>query len=95
MTFQLKKMTTIQLAKKIPHEFRERILLEWLPLAVARFDNEAFRILFEAYYIYIDPEGIPKRDCQICLNNVLTIWNGMKEAMISAEKEYNTLESID
>lgn len=88
-------MTPQQLARKIPHEFREKILLEWLPNAQpAHLGNDAFRLLFEAFHIYVDPDAIPKPDCAICRANVYQVWTNMVPALIEAEKDHNALNDL-
>lgn len=83
-----------QIAEKIPHEYREKILLEWLPAAKASMANDAFKMLWEAYFIYIDPNGVKKSNCPYCLENVLNNWKSMAKYLQAAEQEYNSLEKI-
>lgn len=78
----------------IPHEYREKILLQWLPGAQPNMGNTEMKLLFEAWFIFVEPNGIKKPDCTICVNNILNNWRGMKDTLIEAEKEYNTLEEI-
>jgi hypothetical protein len=87
-------MTMKQLAENIPHEYREKILLEWIPVATATMADKAFQLLWEAYFIYIDPDGVKKDNCPICLNNILKNWKSMQKYLVEAEQEYNALESI-
>jgi hypothetical protein len=83
-----------ELARSIPHEYRNKILFEWLPGVRAEMTNENYRFLFEAYFIYIEPDGIQKTDCQRCLNNILTNWKSMAPYIRDAELEFNTLEKL-
>jgi hypothetical protein len=83
-----------QIADKIPHEYRRKIILEWLPVAKATMGNPEFKMLWEAYYIYIDPNGVKKSNCPICLENVLKNWKDLAPHLVEAEKEYNALEQI-
>lgn len=83
-----------QMAAAIPHEYREKILLEWIPAAKATMADKAFKALWNAYFIYIDPNAVKKDNCPICLENVLKNWKSMQKYLVEAEKEYNTLEKI-
>jgi hypothetical protein len=87
-------MSMSKLAAAIPHEYRQRILLEWIPAAKATMSNKAFEALWNAYFIYIDPNAVKKDNCPICLQNVLDNWKSMQKYLVDAEKEYNTLEKI-
>ena len=87
-------MTTKQIAESIPHEYRKKILLEWLPEATPNMSNDAFKLLWEAYFIYIDPNAIKKDNCPICLRNVLKNWQSLSKPLAEAEQEYNALEKI-
>lgn len=81
-----------KIAAAIPHEYRQQILLDWLPTAKADMSNESFRLLWEAYFIYVDPDAVKKTDCPRCLQNVLDVWKSMAEALMEVEQEYNLLE---
>lgn len=87
-------MTTQQIADKIPHEFRKNILLDWLPAARPSMASEQFRMLWEAYFIYVDPDAIKKADCLRCFNNVLENWKHLAKHIAAAEQEYNLLEQL-
>jgi hypothetical protein len=87
-------MTMKQMAEAIPHDYREKILLEWLPVAKPTLADKAFESLFEAYFIYIDPNGVRKENCPRCLENVLKNWKSMQKYLVEAEQEYNALEKI-
>ncbi len=87
-------MTMQQIANEIPHEFRQKILFDWLPGAAPNMGNDKFKLLFEAYFIYVEPDAVPKDNCQKCLNNVLNNWRGLVENLKKAELEYNTLEKL-
>lgn len=87
-------MNIKKIAEAIPHQRRQQILLDWLPTAKADMSNESFRLLWEAYFIYVDPDAVKKTDCPRCLQNVLDVWKGMAEALQEAEQEYNALEKI-
>ena len=83
-----------KIAEAIPHEYREKIILEWLPEAKASMGNEAFKMLWNAYFLYIDPDGIRKENCPYCLENVLKNWKDLSPYLVEAEKEFNALEQI-
>lgn len=88
-------MTDAQkIAKSITHEYREKILLQWLPTAVADLSNESMKLLWDAYFIYVDPNGIKKSDCPKCIHNVLTNWRYLQEALIEEEKSYNMFNTF-
>lgn len=87
-------MTMPNMAAAIPHEYREKILLEWIPAAKPNLSNPAFKMLWEAYFIYIDPNAVKKDNCPICLENVLKNWKSMQPYLVEAEQEYNALEKI-
>lgn len=87
-------MTMKQMAEAIPHDYREKILLEWIPVATSSLADKAFESLLEAYFIYIDPDGIRKDNCPICLANILKNWKSMQKYLLEAEQEYNALENI-
>lgn len=87
-------MTMRKIAEAIPHENRVQILVEWLPVAKASMGDDAFKMLYEAFYVYIDPNGIRKDNCPICLQNVLENWKKLSPYLVDAEKEYNALEQI-
>lgn len=83
-----------KLVAKIPHEFRRSILLEWIPTAKPTLANASFKILWEAYFIYVDPNGVKKENCPICLNNVLENWKNMQKYLIEIEQEYSALDQL-
>lgn len=87
-------MTVQQIAENIPHEYRQKILLKWLPVARPAMTNPAFKMLWEAYFIYIDPSGIKKDNCPICLDNVLKNWKSMQKHLVEAEQNFNALQQI-
>lgn len=87
-------MTMPQIATAIPHEYRQKILLEWIPAAKPYMSNNAFKALWEAYYNWVDPNGVKKDNCPKCLENVLKNWKSMQPYLVEAEKEYNALEKI-
>lgn len=87
-------MTMTEIANSIPHEYRRKILLEWLPVAKATMGNKAFQALWEAYFIYVDPNAVRKDNCPICLENVLKNWKSLGKYLADVEQEYNILEKI-
>lgn len=87
-------MTKAKIAAGIPHEMRQKIILEWIPAATATMSNPEFKMLWEAYFIYVDPNGVKKTDCPICFQNVLNNWKHLQKALQEAELEYNALEKI-
>lgn len=87
-------MTMKKIAESIPHEYRQKIIVEWLPAAKATMGNDAFKALWGAYFNWVDPKGIPKDNCPICLQNVLDNWKSLCPHLVEAEKEYNALEQI-
>lgn len=87
-------MTVKEIAENIPHEYRQKILLEWLPVARSAMTNQAFKMLWEAYFIYVDPNGVKKDNCPICLENVLKNWKSLQKYLVEAEQNYNALEKL-
>lgn len=87
-------MNVKKIAASIPSEFRRKILLEWIPVAKATLANPEFKMLWDAYFIYVDPHAIPKDDCPICMNNVLKNWKDMQEYLVEAEQDYEALQRI-
>lgn len=87
-------MTTKQIAENIPHDFRKKILFEWLPFATANMKSMEFKLLWEAYFIYVDPNAVKKEDCPVCLGNVLDTWKKLADAIAKVEKEYNLIEQL-
>jgi hypothetical protein len=87
-------MNKAQIAASIPHEIRQKILLEWIPEAKPVIGNPAFEMLWEAFFIYVDPNGVKKSDCPICWNNVLNNWKNLQSALQYAEQEHNALHKI-
>jgi hypothetical protein len=83
-----------QIAAAIPHEYREKIVTQWLPDAKATMGNPAFKMLWNAYFIYVDPNGVRKDNCPICLQNVLDNWKSLAPYLVEVEKEFNSLEKI-
>lgn len=88
------KMTEQEIVRKIPHDFREKIIIEWLPVARPSMGNEEFKMLWEAYFIYVDCDAIRKPDCHVCLNNVLNNWRHLAEVIAEVEREYNLIEAL-
>lgn len=82
------------IAARIPAEFRRKILLEWIPAAKANMANQEYKMLYEAYFLYVDPNGIRKDDCPICLNNILKTWKDMQQALVEEQQNYNALENL-
>lgn len=87
-------MTIKDIAEAIPHDIRIKILLEWLPNAKPSLTNPYFKLLWEAYFLFIDPNGVKKDNCPICLENVLKNWKSLQKHMVEAEQEYNALKNI-
>lgn len=86
---------TKDIADGISHEYRLKILMEWLPNAQPDMGSEEMKLLFEAWFVFVEPHGIKKPECKICVNNILKNWLAMKSALIEAEQEYNALEAIN
>lgn len=86
-------MTAKQLANSIPHDYRVKII-EWLSVAKSGKPNKEFWLLWEAYFIYVDPNGVKKDDCPQCRGNVLDNWKTLAKEIVEVEKQYNTLEQI-
>jgi hypothetical protein len=57
-------------------------------------DDENYQNLFNAYFIYIEPDGIKKTNCPACLQNVYNNWVKMQQALIEAEREYYLIEEL-
>lgn len=88
-------MTMKELAESIPHEYRNKILFDWLPsINKASLENPKYKLLFDAYFIYVEPDGIPKTDCQKCLNNIWNNWKSLAPVIAAVELEYNMLENL-
>lgn len=88
-------MTVKQIAAAIPHEYRRKILLEWIPkTAKADLSDAHFKLLWNAYFVYVDPNGVKKDDCPICKQNVLKTWKDLQKALVEEEQNYNALEAI-
>ncbi len=83
-----------KMAAKIPSEFRAEILLKLLPAATASMGNPEFKALWTAYFIYIDPDGVPKSDCPLCWKSVLNAWQNMAPYLQEAEQEFNALKYL-
>lgn len=83
-----------QIAQSIPHEYRVKILLEWLPVAMADMANEAMRLLFDAWFLFVEPNGIKKADCPICVRNILDNWKQLAEYLAKEEEEDNLLKAL-
>lgn len=83
-----------EIARAIPHETRVKILLEWIPNAKPTLSNPFFKMLWETYFTYVDPNGIKKEDCIYCLQDVLKNWKDLQPALIEEEQNYNALEKI-
>jgi hypothetical protein len=88
-------MTTAeQIAKTIPHDIRKKILIVWIPVAMADMNNDAMQLLFEAWFLYVEPNGIKKPDCQLCVNNILAGWHSLKQYLINEERDYDLIEQL-
>jgi hypothetical protein len=88
-------MTTIKdVIQKIPRDIRLQIINEHVPAATANLSNPAFQFLWEAYFIYIDPDAVKASDCPLCMGNVLKNWIFMAGQIAEYEKNYNTLEKL-
>jgi hypothetical protein len=87
-------MRASDIAANIPHELRQQILLEWIPAAKPTMGNDAFKMLWEAFFIYIDPNGVKKDNCPRCLENILKNWKHLQKHLMEAEQNYNALEKL-
>jgi hypothetical protein len=83
-----------KIAQSISHEYRVKILMLWMPHAKMNLSDENYKNLWNAYFIYVDPDGVKKPDCAVCRQNVYDQWVRMKPYLIEAEKEYRVLENI-
>ena len=83
-----------RIAQSIPSETRVKILMQWLPLAIGTMACPEMEMLFEAWYLYVEPNGIKKPNCQICVNNILDGWKELKKELIEAEQNSNALEQL-
>jgi hypothetical protein len=81
-------------ANLIPHEYRQKILMEWLPDAKPSMTSEAFQNLWEAYFIYIDSDAVRKNNCPICWKNVLDNWKALSPYILEAERNYALIEKM-
>ncbi len=86
--------STAQIAVSIPHEIREKILLQWLHDATPSMQSESMRNLFDAWFIYVDPNGVKKENCPKCVLNVFENWRSMQQDLVEAEREYNLLNEL-
>lgn len=87
-------MTNLDLANSISHEYRVKILMEWLPAAQPNMQDKAMQNLFSAYFIYVEPNAIPKSECLTCVANVLKNWISLKPQLVQAEQNYNLLNAL-
>lgn len=88
-------MTNREIASNIPNEVRSSLLItadDPITKAVASKDNPHMKILMKIWYEYIEPGIIP--DCPICINNVLTNFRQMRDALIELENEYKFLNQL-
>lgn len=83
-----------KIAKSMPHEFRVKLLMIWLPNAKVNLTDENYKNLWNAYFVYIDPDAVKKENCPKCLNNVYEQWWKMQPYLIEAEKEYNLIRNL-
>ena len=84
-----------QIANNIPSDIRQKIMLEWIPGAQrVAMDNPFYKMLFEAYYIYVEPNGIRKDNCPKCLRNVYENWQALVPMLKEAEKENKLLDAL-
>lgn len=88
-------MTQMELlAGNIPADYRRKILFDWLPTATPALDKPEMLNLFNAWFLFIQPNGVQNRDCPICVNNVLQNWKAMQAALVALEKQDNLLLAI-
>lgn len=83
-----------KIAGKIPHEYRVKILMIWLPQAKLKLADPFFLNLWNLYFIYIEPNGVKKPNCDKCKLNVFNQWIKLQADLMDAEKEYRLLEKI-
>lgn len=86
-------MTIKDVIAKIPRDIRQKVL-EKIPEAKASLSDPAFQYLWEAYFIYVDPDAVKASDCPSCRSNVLKNWIFLGGQIEAYEKEFNTLEKI-
>lgn len=87
-------MNVKNIVSAIPHEYRKKILLEWMPTVLISWRNDSFKLLWEAYFVYVEPNAVRKDDCPICWSNVIKNWANLVPFLIEAEQEYNALENL-
>lgn len=87
-------MTITQIAQAIPSDVRTKILVDWLPKAVVKYSDPYFRLLWEAYFLYVDPDGVQKTDCPICWGNVHKNWLALERHLKKAEQDHRLLETL-
>jgi len=87
-------MSMDKLARSIPHEVRNKILFTWLPRTKPSMADPNYEMLFETYFVYIEPDGIKKTNCPVCLGNILENWKHLEPYIAAAEKEYNEFEML-
>lgn len=84
----------IEVVAGIPSEYRRKILTEWLPNAKPTLSNEFMKMLFETYFIYVDPNGVKNADCQRCVMNVLENWLAISALLLKAEQDQDLIEQL-
>lgn len=87
-------MNVQQLSEKVPHKYRQLILLEWLPVAQPTMENEAMRRLWDAWFVFIEPDGVQNSNCPRCIAGVLNNWLQLTQALTEAEQAYNALQKL-
>lgn len=87
-------MTVLDVIKRIPRDIRHQVINDHLPKATPTLSDPAFQFLWEAYFIYIDPDAVKASDCPKCLNNVLQNWIFVGKQIAEYEKQLNTLETL-
>lgn len=86
-------MTARQIAESLPRDYRIKVI-EWLQVAKAAKPNKEFWLLWEAYYIFVDPGGVKQDECPVCRGNVLDNWRTLSKEIAEVEKQYNLLDQI-
>lgn len=83
----------LELAKKIPAEIRSNILNGNMIQQAIGF-NEYMKYLFEAWFLYIDPEGHKDWNCGFCRENVKSNFTKLLPSLLELDKNSKLLDAI-
>jgi hypothetical protein len=87
-------MTSTDIAKLIPAEYRKEILdLKMIEHAQAIQTNDDMHYLFTIWKNYIEP-GI-EMDCGLCIQRILGNYKQLLPVLITLEKDLQLLNEVD